>query len=39
MLTGSHRGERVGACTDCRRYWGKFRVGEIDVAEKDEVNH
>ena len=22
MLTGSHRGERVGACTDCRRYWG-----------------
>ena len=21
MLTGSHRGERVGACTDCRRYW------------------
>ena len=24
MLTGSHRGERVGACTDCRRYWGKL---------------
>ena len=21
MLTGSHRGERVGACTDCRRFW------------------
>ena len=21
MLTGSHRGERVGACNDCRRYW------------------
>jgi dihydroxy-acid dehydratase len=39
MLTGSHRGERVGACTDCRRYWGKFRAGEIDAAEKDEVNH
>ena len=30
MLTGSHRGERVGACTDCRRYWGKFRADEID---------
>src|SRR6266850_617755 len=29
MLTGSHRGERVGACTDCRRYWGRFRAGEI----------
>ena len=38
MLTGSHRGERVGACTDCRRYWGRFRAGEIDEAEKDEVN-
>jgi dihydroxy-acid dehydratase len=38
MLTGSHRGERVGACTDCRRTWGRFRAGEIDTAEKDEVN-
>src|SRR5450755_2784638 len=38
MLTGSHRGERVGACTDCRRYWGKFRAGEIDVDETAEVN-
>jgi dihydroxy-acid dehydratase len=39
MLTGSHRGECVGACTDCRRYWAKFRAGEIDEAEKDEVNN
>ena len=38
MLTGSHRGERVGACTDCRRYWGKFRAGEIDAAEVAAVN-
>jgi len=38
MLTGSHRGERVGACTDCRRYWGKFRAGEIDADETAEVN-
>jgi len=38
MLTGSHRGERVGACTDCRRYWARFRAGEIDAAEKEEVN-
>lgn len=38
MLTGSHRSERVGACTDCRRYWGKFCAGEIDEVEKDEVN-
>ncbi len=39
MLTGSHRSERVGACTDCRRYWAKFRANEIDDAEKDEVNN
>ncbi|MFM2068169.1 MAG: hypothetical protein RLZZ584_3078, partial [Pseudomonadota bacterium] len=38
MLTGSHRGERVGACTDCRRYWGRFRAGEVDEAEITEVN-
>ena len=38
MLTGSHRGERVGACTDCRRYWAKFRAGEIDEAETADVN-
>jgi dihydroxy-acid dehydratase len=39
MLTGSHRGERVGACTDCRRYWGKFRAGEIDAEETSAVNN
>jgi dihydroxy-acid dehydratase len=38
MLTGSHRGERVGACTDCRRYWGKFRADEIDAGEIADVN-
>ncbi len=38
MLTGSHRSERVGACTDCRRYWGKFRAQEIDADEVAEVN-
>lgn len=39
MLTGNHRGERVGACTDCRRYWGKYRAGEIDVQESVDVNN
>lgn len=39
MLTGSHRSERVGACTDCRRYWGKFRANEIDQEEVDDVNN
>jgi dihydroxy-acid dehydratase len=39
MLTGSHRGERVGACTDCRRYWAKFRANEIDEEEVAGVNN
>src|SRR6201988_2583935 len=26
MITGEYQGERLGACTDCRRYWGKFRA-------------
>ncbi len=39
MLTGSHRGERVGACTDCRRYWARFRADEIDAEETAEVNN
>ncbi|WP_188574019.1 dihydroxy-acid dehydratase [Tistrella bauzanensis] len=30
MMTGRWRGERLGACTDCRRFWAKFRAGEID---------
>ena len=38
MLTGSHRGQTVGACTDCRRYWGRWRADEIDAAEIAAVN-
>ncbi|MHA7276744.1 IlvD/Edd family dehydratase [Arthrobacter sp. Hz1] len=38
MLTGGYRGERVGACTDCRAFWGKFRGGEISTPEIDDVN-
>ncbi|AEI82401.1 dihydroxy-acid dehydratase IlvD (plasmid) [Cupriavidus necator N-1] len=39
MLTGAHRGERVGACTDCRRHWGRFRADEIDVDEIGSINN
>jgi dihydroxy-acid dehydratase len=39
MLTGSHRSERVGACTDCRRFWGKYRAQEIDAQEIADVNN
>ena len=33
MSTGRHRGERLGACTDCRRFWGQYRAGAIDANE------
>ncbi len=33
MLTSGYRGERLGACTDCRRFWGRYRAGEIDKEE------
>ena len=33
MMTGRYKGERLGACTDCRRFWARYRGGEIDQAE------
>jgi dihydroxy-acid dehydratase len=29
MMTGRHEGERLGACTDCRRFWAKYRAGDV----------
>ena len=37
MLTGSHRGERLGACTDCRRFWAQFRAGTFSKTEIDDI--
>ena len=37
MLTARHGDERLGACTDCRRFWAKFRGGAIDRATLDRV--
>ena len=34
MMTGRWEGERLGACTDCRRFWGRYRAGQI---AKDEI--
>jgi dihydroxy-acid dehydratase len=33
MMTGRHRGERLGACTDCRRFWANYRAGKIEREE------
>jgi dihydroxy-acid dehydratase len=37
MMTGRHRGEKLGACTDCRRFWARYRAGEVDATEISEV--
>jgi len=37
MMTGRHRGERLGACTDCRRFWAHYRAGEVDENEISQV--
>ena len=38
MLVGHHKGEVLGACTDCRRLWAQFRAGTIDAAEIELAN-
>jgi dihydroxy-acid dehydratase len=38
MVVGHHKGEVLGACTDCRRLWAKYRAGEIDDSEIEAVN-
>jgi dihydroxy-acid dehydratase len=37
MMTGRYRGERLGACTDCRRFWARYRAGEVSNEQISEV--
>ena len=37
MMTGRYRGERLGACTDCRRFWAQYRAGKVNDAEISDV--
>jgi dihydroxy-acid dehydratase len=37
MMTGRYRGERLGACTDCRRFWAAYRGGQIGDTEIEEI--
>ena len=37
MMTGSREGERLGACTDCRRFWAMHRAGEVGETEIEEI--
>src|SRR5260370_7130341 len=37
MMTGPWRGERLGACTDCRGYWARFGAGDVSDADIEEI--
>jgi len=32
MMAARFEGERLSACTDCRRFWARFRAGDVDAA-------
>src|SRR6267378_3808444 len=37
MMPMAYHGERLGACTDCRRFWAKYRAGGLSAAEIQEI--
>ncbi|HEV3010725.1 MAG TPA: dihydroxy-acid dehydratase, partial [Burkholderiales bacterium] len=37
MMPTSFQGERLGACTDCRRFWAMHRAGKVDSAEIETI--
>jgi dihydroxy-acid dehydratase len=37
MMPTSFHGERLGACTDCRRFWALHRAGKVDDKGIEEV--
>ena len=38
MMPGSFRGQRVGACTDCRSSWAAYRRGDMDIEDISGIN-
>ena len=37
MLAGHWKGQRLGACTDCRRLWAQYRAGELTREQIKEI--
>jgi dihydroxy-acid dehydratase len=37
MMTSRYGEERLGACTDCRRFWGKYRAGEVSIEQINDI--
>jgi dihydroxy-acid dehydratase len=39
MLNGRWRGQDLGACTDCRRYWTEYRAGALSTPDLNELEN
>ena len=37
MLAGRYQGARLGACTDCRRFWSEYRAGTLDAPRIEAI--
>ena len=37
MMTSRHGGDRLGACTDCRRFWAQYRAGDLTAEEVKQI--
>jgi len=37
QMTSRYKDDRVGACTDCRKFWVQFRAGELSQQEIEAV--
>ncbi|WP_424932732.1 IlvD/Edd family dehydratase [Amaricoccus macauensis] len=37
MMTSRYGEERLGACTDCRRFWGKYRAGDVSTDQINDI--
>jgi dihydroxy-acid dehydratase len=37
MLAQAFEGERLSACTDCRRYWARYRAGEVSAEKINKI--
>jgi dihydroxy-acid dehydratase len=37
QMTSRYKDDRVGACTDCRKFWTQYRAGTLNRAEIDAV--
>ncbi|KAI6839084.1 dihydroxy-acid and 6-phosphogluconate dehydratase [Hortaea werneckii] len=38
MMPGSFKGQRIGACTDCRNNWAAYRRGDLDIEDINGIN-